>query len=150
MRTYAAAAIAAAAVLALPACGGSGKSGATTATTAPGTTVAGGCAPAPPAVVRRIARGVVLVGAKLERPRIVQSKDLPGYYFISARVREIAPGAVATWSTQGIDPVRQVIAVDENAIEISEFGSGSSHVPPVTLGAAGALESRDCVTHGAR
>jgi hypothetical protein len=100
--------------------------------------------------VRRIARGVVLVGAKLERPRMVRSTEVPGYYVISASVPEIAPNAVATWATRGIDPVQQVIAVDDNAIQISEFGAGSSHQPPITLATGGAQESRDCVTRAKR
>jgi hypothetical protein len=133
-------------VLVLAACGGSGKNGGATSATEPGTTIGAGCAPAPPDVVRRIARGVVLVGAKLERPRIVKSTELAGYYFVSARVREIAPGAIATWATKGIVPLQQVIAVDTNAIQISQFGSGNVHQPPITLATAGAQESRDCIT----
>jgi hypothetical protein len=149
LRARAPAVIVAAAVVLLSGCGGSGKSGDTTTTvTTAGTTVAAGCAPAPANVVRRIARGVVLVGGKLVRPQMVPSSELHGYFLVSARVPQIAPRAVATWATKGIDPIQQVIAVDENAIEISEFGSGFSHQPPITLDTAGAQKSRDCVFRG--
>lgn len=147
MRRLAAAALVATAALALAACGGGSKT--SEGTTAPGVNLGSGCSPVPPLVERRLRRGIVLVGAKLVRPRIVKSSELDGYYFISARVPQIAADAVATWATQGVAPVKQVIAVDEYAREISEFGSGTKHDPPVTLDTGGAQESRDCVTRAA-
>jgi len=140
------------ALVLLAGCGGGGSKegeGTTAGSTGGGTvTVGTGCGPVPAAVVRRIQRGIVLVGAKLVRPRAVRA-SVGGYYFVSARVPAIDPGAVATWATKGIDPATQIIAVDPNAREISEFGSGSSHDPPLTEDTGGAQESRDCATRGA-
>jgi hypothetical protein len=133
------------AALALAGCGGSKKSQQTTTTAAaPAPTVpAGRCTAVPAALLARIRRGILLEGGKVLHAEAVRSTAVPQWYFISARV----PGlGVATWAANGLEAPTQIAAVDPNARQVSEFGSGLKHKPPLTTSMPGAAESRACAT----
>jgi hypothetical protein len=125
---------------------GCGSKTAAPPTVAPPVALGHGCLIAPPSLVAKLQAGIVLENAKLMQVRVFRSPKLRDFYFVSARVPALAADAVATWAAKGIEPSTQIVAVDTNARQISEFGSGLKHNPQLTETTPGAAQSRACVT----
>jgi hypothetical protein len=144
-------------------CGSGSKSSAppgsttTTATTARATTHSsagtdgkaasrvGPCLTTPAAVQRTLSRNLVLVGAKLSHPRMVQIPGDRGFYAVSARVSGMGKrDAVATWLVRSLDGKGVTFAIDAAAELISQAGGATGQYPDLTIDAPGVQKSRIC------
>lgn len=103
------------------------------------------CIAASPELRQRIAKGVILSGARLAKVEAVGAGGIPGGYFVSATVRGGgSPGKVATWFVHGLGGSGAVLAVDDLAATISTFGSSVSSNPAINATTRGAYRSRVC------
>src|SRR6266542_775937 len=148
----AASVLAVAATLLAAGCGSSSKSSspppAPTTTAAPTTSGSSGTGKAssrvgpgmaaPEQVQHKLAKGLLLVGAKLSHTQAVIVPEQHDLYFVSARVSGMdRKDAVATWMVSGLGGSGPAYAVDAAAALDSQYAGAMGKYPDITIDAPG-------------